>query len=396
MKVLSHDQGLGQRSAERLRLVWFVRKQLDVALDRATWIQTASGLQEMCDVTLVSAYRDCPLEPAQHGLLLQVRTSRLPGVNFVSWAVRVRSLLKSAVTSGDYDVVVVDPDTLLSIPRAWLEQRKRTSLVVDVRTLPVPGRGARHALTGAVFDGAMAKAREVADGLMVISEPMAAHLARDFGWNREALGVWSSGVDPELFRCGADHEAGAGGTLRLVYHGSIARSRGIGALLKAVRMCAEEGRDVRLSIVGSGPDVKGLESEGADLVAAGRVEFVKPMSQRALSRYLCEHDAGVIPLPNEDCWNTSSPLKLLEYLSCGLPVVLTEIPAHTAVVTRPEIVVWAGGGSPNELAVAISACAARIDELSPKATSQGRALALGYTWARQARAFYEYVCRVHG
>jgi glycosyltransferase involved in cell wall biosynthesis len=120
------------------------------------------------------------------------------------------------------------------------------------------------------------------------------------------------------------------------------------------------------------------------------------MAQPDLAAFLCEQDAGVIPLPNEECWNTSSPLKLFEYLSCGLPVVLTEIPAHTAVVTVPEIVVWAGGGSSNELAVAITECSLRIEELGRCAEMKGRDLALTHTWARQARAFYDYVCGVHG
>jgi glycosyltransferase involved in cell wall biosynthesis len=148
---------------------------------------------------------------------------------------------------------------------------------------------------------------------------------------------------------------------------------------------------VTLSVIGSGTDLSALLAEAQPLTSSGVVEFIAPMNQAELAACLCRHDAGVVPLPDEECWNTSSPLKLMEYLSCGMPVVLTRIPAHTAVLDDSSIAVWASDASARELAHAIMECSRRIDELSRLAAWKGRDLAMLHTWEREAQRFHAYL-----
>ena len=98
------------------------------------------------------------------------------------------------------------------------------------------------------------------------------------------------------------------------------------------------------------PELKDLSYK---LRLENKVNFHTPVSHKEVPKYINRSDAGILPFPDWPGWNTSSFLKLLEYLACGKPVIATRIPAHTSVLDGRNFAFWALTSSPESIAAAI-------------------------------------------
>ena len=95
-------------------------------------------------------------------------------------------------------------------------------------------------------------------------------------------------------------------------------------LIRGLAVLRDRGHDVRLRIIGDGPDVADLFQEAARLGVAGRVDWYGAVWRREIVTSL---------LATSDIFVTASrfegtPLTALESMRMGLPLVLSDIPAH--------------------------------------------------------------------
>lgn len=108
------------------------------------------------------------------------------------------------------------------------------------------------------------------------------------------------------------------------------------------------------------------------------VRWVGPQPFEAVPSYLRCIDVGITPYRDTEFNRASFPLKTLEYLAAGLPVVSTDLPA----------VRWLGtdlirvAGSPRELVAAARAAVAEAHV--PSAVAARRAFAERHSWANRA------------
>jgi teichuronic acid biosynthesis glycosyltransferase TuaH len=133
-----------------------------------------------------------------------------------------------------------------------------------------------------------------------------------------------------------------------------------------------------------------------ELASRPNVHYTGPVPAEAVPSYLAAIDIGITPYRDTSFNRASFPLKTLEYLGAGVPVVSTDIPAARwlrADLTRPEQARWAdrvmvlasdsadfvnavrriaASGSPAEEATRASQCIAFADR---------------HTWDRRANSF---------
>ena len=134
-------------------------------------------------------------------------------------------------------------------------------------------------------------------------------------WPR--MHVVHCGVDPALY-AGAPRPAGAAPTLLFV--GRLAAIKGLAVLLEAVAALRPRHPDLRLALVGDGPDRTALAAQAARLGIADAVEFTGYLSQTAVAARLAEADVFVLPSFAEGV-----PVVLMEALAAGRPVVATRV-----------------------------------------------------------------------
>jgi glycosyltransferase involved in cell wall biosynthesis len=129
--------------------------------------------------------------------------------------------------------------------------------------------------------------------------------------------------DPALFSRNTSspvrrREAG----LRLIYHGTISNRHGLQVLLKAMAILASELQGLELHMIGDGDAVPALLHLRTELGLSRNVRFSPGfIPPEEIVPLLLAADAGVVPTIVDAFTRFMLPVKLLEYVALGLPVI---------------------------------------------------------------------------
>jgi len=130
--------------------------------------------------------------------------------------------------------------------------------------------------------------------------------------------------DPAIFKLGAaaDHPAGDSGGFDVVYHGTMAERLGVDLIIRAIASLRERIPELRLHLWGRGDDLPRFQRLASDLGAEGVVEF-KPQGYplQELPARLRPMQLGVIGNRRSLACDLMLPVKLMEYVSLGIPAV---------------------------------------------------------------------------
>ena len=134
-------------------------------------------------------------------------------------------------------------------------------------------------------------------------------------------------------------------------------------------------------------DPRYMRADVEALLERPNVHHVGPVPFEEVPRWLAQIDVGLTPYSASDFNRASFPLKTLEYLAAGIPVVSTDLPA-SQLLRRDTNQVWiARDSAAFAEAVHEAARAAHIPEL----VSKRRAAAARYSWAARAEQFARLV-----
>lgn len=104
---------------------------------------------------------------------------------------------------------------------------------------------------------------------------------------------------------------------------NMLRYEGLGHLLAATRRLRDEGIDARALFVGDGPRQDALEQRAdrhdIPTVFTGRVPFEE------VPQHLCAMDAFAVPRRDVTATRFASPIKIVEAMACGRPVVASQV-----------------------------------------------------------------------
>ncbi len=167
-----------------------------------------------------------------------------------------------------------------------------------------------------------------ADRIVAVSSEVADCIAST-GYDRRRILTVPNGVDTSRFHPDVDgtsirRRLGLEAHPVLGFFGSFKPWHGLGFMVKAFAALARKNPDVRLLCVGDGPE---LEHVRADVSARGlddRVVMTGRVPHAEIPMHLAAMDICVAPyLPQEDFY--FSPLKVVESLAAGVPVIAARI-----------------------------------------------------------------------
>jgi glycosyltransferase involved in cell wall biosynthesis len=168
---------------------------------------------------------------------------------------------------------------------------------------------------------------------------------------------------------------------------SLVAHEGIGTLLEAVKILGDRGIRTRALIVGDGPERPALQRQaqalGIDAIFPGRV----PMSQ--VRAYHAVLDAFVVPRTPDRVCQLVTPLKPVEAMASGLPVVVSAVKALSEIVNDKVTGLLS---PPLDAAALADALAALLDspELRAELGANAREwVARDRTWAHNAARYRE-------
>ena len=168
---------------------------------------------------------------------------------------------------------------------------------------------------------------------------------------------------------------------------SLVAHEGIGTLLEAVKLLNDRGVRTRALIVGDGPERPALQRQaaalGLDAIFPGRV----PMSQ--VRAYHAVLDAFVVPRTPDRVCQLVTPLKPVEAMASGLPVVVSGVKALSEIVNDKVTGLVSAPLDPAALADALSELLDRPDLRAELGANAREWVARDRTWAHNATRYRE-------
>ena len=178
-------------------------------------------------------------------------------------------------------------------------------------------------------------------------------------WHK--LAIVHCGVIPELY----DRPIPQTDGLHLVFVGRLTAIKGLRVLMEAMAAAHADRPDLRLTLVGDGPDRPWLEAAAASM--DGAVRFAGYQSQEGVAEILAGADALVLPSFAEGV-----PVVLMEAMASGKPVIATQLAGVPELVEDGVSGLLVPPGDPAALAAAIGRLAGDA-ELRARMGEAGRA-----------------------
>ncbi|MEH7180577.1 glycosyltransferase family 4 protein [Neobacillus vireti] len=103
---------------------------------------------------------------------------------------------------------------------------------------------------------------------------------------------------------------------------------------------------IKLTIIGYGINKKQLVDS---IKQYKNVTVVNPMTRKAVFRVIAEHDLGLVTLKDKEVFKTVLPGKIIDYLTCGVPVVGVIDGYSKQIVERERVGIAINGNDPEQM-----------------------------------------------
>lgn len=265
-----------------------------------------------------------------------------------------------------------------------------------------------HAATSERF--ALIRAKEIelalaADHVVTLSGTMREELAGR-GVPRERITVVPNAVDDTLLDAAIPLPSEARARLGLRPGGavigtvsSVVGYEGLDTVLRTVALLRSRGMDVSALVVGDGVARPGLLRLAEELGIAEHAHLPGRVPRDVAHTYLAALDVVLVPRRPDRVTRLVTPLKPVEAMALGRPVVASDLPALAEVLSPLD------GGSPAGLLVApddVEAWAHALTHLLDDAAARtslvaaGRAVASERTWSRLVARYTDVYALVTG
>lgn len=134
--------------------------------------------------------------------------------------------------------------------------------------------------------------------------------------------------DPRIFGEPSERTQRDEAQLNLIYHGTMARRLGVDLLIHAVSRLRARIPSIKLNLWGHGDDIASFQALSRELGVEEAVQFQVPgYPLRELPGRLATMDVGVVGNRRSSAGDLMLPVKLLEYVSLGIPTVVPRLRA---------------------------------------------------------------------
>lgn len=269
-------------------------------------------------------------------------------------------------------------------------------LVYEMRTLwedgsILAGRLAEGSIAHRVARGLETLVLRKADAVITISDGLRAEvLRRGVPGNHitvvpNAVDAVKLALDPSAAdRRSARQRFSIADSHVLGYVGSLFAWEGLELLLRALLVVRAQRRDVGLLVVGGGPQEKELAETAKKLGVTEHVTFTGRIPHKAAIEAYNAIDLLVYPRLPMRLTDAVTPLKPLEAMALGKPLVASDVGGHRELVRDRETGVLFRAGDCNALAAAI------LDVLSDESL-RSRLVERGIQFVRQERSWEKVV-----
>ena len=108
---------------------------------------------------------------------------------------------------------------------------------------------------------------------------------------------------------------------QIIFSGAMYHHRGIDVLLESVSKVTKKIPDSKFVLLGDGPEMEELKKMVYGKEISKNVIFKGWVDRNEIPKYLSESSIGIGPLRNTEVTRHALPIKVLEYMASGLPIL---------------------------------------------------------------------------
>ena len=108
---------------------------------------------------------------------------------------------------------------------------------------------------------------------------------------------------------------------QIIFSGAMYHHRGIDVLLESVLKVTKKIPDSKFVLLGDGPEMEELKKMVYGKEISKNVIFKGWVDRNEIPKYLSESSIGIGPLRNTEVTRHALPIKVLEYMASGLPIL---------------------------------------------------------------------------
>ena len=180
----------------------------------------------------------------------------------------------------------------------------------------------------------------------------------------------------------------------VIYHGAIEENRRLKELILAMRQTDD---NICLFLLGGGSILDELKELSESEKLKKRIYFHPVVPYRDVPKYLKAANVGIIPIPDSLWFKVSMPIKLLEYMAMGLPVIAPRVqPINEVLEKGGDLLTYKVCGEKVN-SVDVTRAINRAYKLWGKngLSIRNRLIVLKkYSWKIQAENIHKYLCNL--
>lgn len=245
------------------------------------------------------------------------------------------SFCVSASVAGSFldrpDVVIAtSPQLLVGLAGWWIAKLKRAPFVLEVRDLwPESLCAVGVGTARSVLHRTLARTADFlyrrSEHIVVVTPAFQNYLADHWDVPSEKMSIVQNGVETRLFspKNSSKLRAELGAEFKFVvsYIGTLGLAHGLDTLMKAAERLQSIAPEVLFMIVGEGADRERITAV-AKSKKLTNVRFVPQQLHENIPQYISASDACLVHLKKSPVFETVIPTKMLEFMSCGRPIIL--------------------------------------------------------------------------
>lgn len=190
-----------------------------------------------------------------------------------------------------------------------------------------------------------------------------------------------NGVDIDEIRTAPPFPITDSGEYVIGYIGQLIERKNLGTLLAAVKMIVGKRPNMRLMVIGDGPERSYLQNEAARLGISSQVRFLGFRTDAV--RYLKTFDAFVLPSLMEGI-----PRCIMEAMAAGIPVVVSDIAGNRALVAHGKTGRIFAPGDSRDLADQLDYLIEHPDEATTMAIHGMKRIEQSYSSRKMAKEYH--------
>lgn len=317
---------------------------------------------------------------------------RVPGVGEVALMRQLEKRLQEVAEATKPDILHAHSPVLNAIPALRVGKRLGIPVVYEVRAFwedaavdhgTTREGSLRYRLTRRLETHALRRAGHV----FTICEGLRGDIVAR-GIPADKVTVIPNAVDIESFAIGGQPDAalkaklGLAGATVVGFIGSFYAYEGLDLLLAALPGMLRQNPEIRVLLVGGGPQEKALKEQAASLGVADKIVFTGRVPHQEVQRYYDLVDVLAYPRHSMRLTELVTPLKPLEAMAQGQIFVASDVGGHRELVRHGETGILFKAGDAQALTEAVLDLLARRDTWDELRRSGRRFVEQERNWRR--------------